>query len=146
MSALALAAALCSSGVIAAYDVVVVGAGPAGIGAALAAARAGAKTALVERDSSVGGTTVQADVTEIGLFHAWRRQIIAGPAWDLVTNAVAALAAERGCDPREVPLAEAKSRLAAIGHIVPRSHAVSACVAPLPFTPETRWRKEAGLP
>jgi glycine/D-amino acid oxidase-like deaminating enzyme len=72
------------------YDVVVVGGGPAGIGAALAAAKAGAKTALVERDSVVGGTTVQAKVCDMGLFSAWKRQIIAGPAWDLVTNAVAA--------------------------------------------------------
>jgi len=72
------------------YDVVVVGGGPAGIGAALAAAKLGARTALVERDTVVGGTTVQAEVDEVGLFSAWRRQIIAGPAWDLVTNAVAA--------------------------------------------------------
>ena len=72
------------------YDVVVVGGGPAGIGAALSAAKSGAKTALVERDSVVGGTTVQAKVCDMGLFSAWKRQIIAGPAWDLVTNAVAA--------------------------------------------------------
>jgi NADPH-dependent 2,4-dienoyl-CoA reductase/sulfur reductase-like enzyme len=72
------------------YDVVVVGGGPAGIGAALAAAKTGAKTALVERDSVIGGTTVQAKVCDIGLFSAWKRPIIAGPAWDLVTNAVAA--------------------------------------------------------
>ena len=72
------------------YDVVVVGGGPAGIGAALAAAKTGAKTALIERDSQIGGTTVQAKVCDIGLFYAWRRQIIAGPVWDLVTRAVAA--------------------------------------------------------
>ena len=72
------------------YDVVVVGGGPAGIGAALAAAKVGARTALVERDSRIGGTTVQAEVCDMGLFYAWRRQIIAGPVWDLVTEAVAA--------------------------------------------------------
>ena len=72
------------------YDVVVVGGGPAGIGAALAAVKVGARTALVERDSRIGGTTVQAEVCDIGLFYAWRRQIIAGPVWDLVTEAVAA--------------------------------------------------------
>jgi len=71
------------------YDVVVVGGGPAGIGAALAAAKVGASVALVERDSRIGGTTVQAEVCDMGLFYAWRRQIIAGPVWDLVTDAVA---------------------------------------------------------
>lgn len=71
------------------YDVVVVGGGPAGIGAALAASKAGARTALIERDSRIGGTTVQAEVCDIGLFYAWRRQIIAGPAWEMVAKAVA---------------------------------------------------------
>lgn len=70
------------------YDVVVVGGGPAGIGAALGAAKAGARVALLERDSRIGGTTVQAEVVDMGLFYAWRRQIIAGPVWDLVTEAV----------------------------------------------------------
>ena len=70
------------------YDVIVVGGGPAGIGAALVAAELGAKTILVERDYRVGGTTVQAEVCDIGLFHAWRRQIIAGPVWNLVTRSV----------------------------------------------------------
>ena len=37
------------------FDVVVVGAGPAGASAALAAARAGAKTMLVEASGSLGG-------------------------------------------------------------------------------------------
>ena len=71
------------------YDVAVVGGGPAGIGAALASAKTGAHTILIERDYRVGGTTVQAEVTDIGLFHAWRQQIIAGPVWELVKKAVA---------------------------------------------------------
>lgn len=71
------------------YDVVVIGGGPAGIGAALAAAKVGANTLLIERDCRIGGTTVQAKVTDMGLFHAWRKQIIAGPVWELVTGAVA---------------------------------------------------------
>ena len=37
------------------YDVIVVGAGPAGIGAAVAAGRGGAKTLLVDQCGSVGG-------------------------------------------------------------------------------------------
>lgn len=71
------------------YDVIVVGGGPAGIGAALAAVETGAHTLLIERDDRIGGTTVQARVTDMGLFHAWKKQIIAGPVWKLVTDAVA---------------------------------------------------------
>lgn len=76
------------------YDVIVVGGGPAGIGAALAAVETGARTVLIERDSIIGGTTVQAEVCDIGLFYAWKRQIIAGPAWDLVVKAVEAARGE----------------------------------------------------
>ena len=71
------------------YDVVVVGGGPAGIGAALAAAETGARTTLIERDSRIGGTTVQAEVCDMGLFYAWRRPIITGPGWEMVQRAVA---------------------------------------------------------
>lgn len=71
------------------YDVVVVGGGPAGIGAALAAAQTGARTALLERDDRIGGTTVQAEVCDMGLFYAWRRPIITGPGWEMVRRAVA---------------------------------------------------------
>lgn len=78
----------CVEKATATYDVVVVGGGPAGIGAALAAVKTGARTALIERDSRIGGTTVQAEVCDMGLFYAWRRQIIAGPVWDLVKKAV----------------------------------------------------------
>ena len=70
-------------------DVCVVGAGPAGIGAALASAAAGARTVVLERNGFVGVTTVSAEVTDIGLFHAWRKQVIDGPCYRLVTNAMA---------------------------------------------------------
>lgn len=85
------------------YDVVVVGGGPAGIGAALAAAKVGAKVALVERDTRIGGTTVQAEIVDMGLFYAWRRQIIAGPVWDLVTEAVSEAGGSLPDFTRQVP-------------------------------------------
>ncbi|PWM71553.1 MAG: pyridine nucleotide-disulfide oxidoreductase [Bacillota bacterium] len=47
------------------YDVIVCGSGPAGIGAALSAGRAGAKTLLIEKDGIVGG------VATTGLMSHW---------------------------------------------------------------------------
>ncbi len=70
-------------------DVLVVGGGTAGVIAALQAARAGAKTALVERGSQLGGTMTVGGVNFPGLFHAWGKQVIAGIGWDLVKKAVA---------------------------------------------------------
>jgi hypothetical protein len=69
-------------------DVLVVGGGPAGISAAIQAARAGAQTVLVEMGSQLGGTTTVGGVSFPGLFHAWGRQVIAGVGWDLVRKAV----------------------------------------------------------
>ena len=69
-------------------DVLVVGGGTAGTVAALQAARAGARTMLVEMCSQLGGTTTVGGVAYPGLFHAWEKQIIAGTGWELVTKAV----------------------------------------------------------
>ena len=71
------------------YDVLVVGAGPAGICAATAAGEAGARTLLVERDSIAGGATVTSEVNFPGTFHLWGGLQIDGCGWRLVTNAVA---------------------------------------------------------
>jgi hypothetical protein len=69
-------------------DVLVVGGGTAGTIAAVQAARAGAKTLLVERNSKLGGTTTTGGVSFPGLFDAWGKQIIAGIGWELVKECV----------------------------------------------------------
>ncbi len=69
-------------------DVLVVGGGTAGTIAAIQAARAGAGTLLVERNSQLGGTTTTAGVSFPGLFDAWGKQIIAGIGWELVRESV----------------------------------------------------------
>ncbi len=70
-------------------DVLVIGGGTAGTIAAIQAARAGAKTVLVERGSQLGGTTTVGGVAFPGLFHAWGKQIISGIGWELVSESVA---------------------------------------------------------
>jgi hypothetical protein len=69
-------------------DVLVVGGGTAGTVAAIQAARAGAKTLIVERNSQLGGTTTTGGVSFPGLFDAWGKQIIAGIGWELVRESV----------------------------------------------------------
>jgi hypothetical protein len=69
-------------------DVLVIGGGTAGTIAAIQAARAGARTMIVEMGSQLGGTTTTGGVAAPGLFHAWGKQVIAGIGWDLVAKAV----------------------------------------------------------
>ena len=70
--------------VIGEYDVLVCGGGPAGCAAAIAAARHGAKTLLVEKYGFLGGTTVAAGVASVlstngvdfqGIWHEWIRRL-----------------------------------------------------------------------
>ena len=65
-------------------DVAVIGGGTAGVFAAIAAARTGADTVLIEKKSRPGGTVTEAGVDFPGLFFAWKKQIIAGPAWEAI--------------------------------------------------------------
>lgn len=69
-------------------DVLVIGGGTAGTIAAIQAARAGARTVLIEQGSQLGGTMTVGGVAFPGLFHAWGKQIIAGIGWELVCKAV----------------------------------------------------------
>jgi hypothetical protein len=68
------------------YDLIVIGGGTAGAVAAIQAARAGARTLLVEKTGMLGGTITSGGVTFPGLFHAWGRQVIGGIGWELVTR------------------------------------------------------------
>ena len=65
-------------------DVVVAGGGPAGIVAAIAAARAGADTLLVERYGYLGGMITGSWVTAIYGFGSRQRQLILGIPQDMV--------------------------------------------------------------
>ena len=76
------------------FDVVVLGGGPAGIAAAVSAARGGAKTILIERYGFLGGMGTAAGVTNFcGLHanvHGEIRQVVHGIA-DLLLDRMRAL-------------------------------------------------------
>lgn len=76
--------------VIALPEVLVVGAGPAGLGAAIAAARNGAKTLLVERYGFPGGNLTTSMVNPIFTFHDIHgRKVIKGITDEMVSRMVA---------------------------------------------------------
>lgn len=66
------------------YDVVVCGGGPGGIMAALAAARGGARTCLIERYGFLGGMATAGLVAPISVFNYNGRRIIDGLPWEFV--------------------------------------------------------------
>ncbi len=67
------------------YHVIVVGGGPAGIAAGIAAARAGARTLLVERFGCLGGVAASG-IPFINFFNRHGKQIVRGIAEELVVN------------------------------------------------------------
>ena len=66
------------------YDVVVVGGGPAGAMAAIAAARQGASTLLVEQNGYLGGMLTAGGVGPMMTFHAGETQVVRGIPEELV--------------------------------------------------------------
>ena len=81
------------------YDVIVAGGGVAGVTAAVAAARNGARTLLVERHNCLGGTMAAGLVGPMMTFHdALGRQVIAGLAQEIVDRLVAL-----GASPGHIP-------------------------------------------
>jgi hypothetical protein len=70
--------------VIADYDVVVCGGGPAGVIAAVAAARGGARTALIERYGFLGGMATAGLVAPISVFNYNGKRMIGGIPWEFI--------------------------------------------------------------
>ncbi|WP_326523060.1 FAD-dependent oxidoreductase [Sphingomonas sp.] len=73
--------------VVGSYDVIVCGGGPAGLIAAVAAARGGARTLLIERYGFVGGMSTAALVTPISEFRHFGKQHIGGIPFELLRKA-----------------------------------------------------------
>ena len=71
------------------YDVVVCGGGPAGIGAAIAAAERGAKTAIIERLGFLGGMATAGYVNPMSEFAYNGRHISGGIPWRFAEEMVA---------------------------------------------------------
>ncbi len=71
------------------YDVLVIGGGNAGCAAALAAARSGARTLLVERYGFLGGTATAAMVGPWMTYHSGNERIVGGIAQEIVERLVA---------------------------------------------------------
>ncbi len=71
------------------YDFVVAGAGPGGLSAAIAAGRAGLRTALIERHGFLAGT-VNVGLCIHGLEDGLGRRVVGGCSWELIERCIAA--------------------------------------------------------
>ena len=71
-----------------AHDILVVGGGIGGVSAAVAAARLGCKTALVEKLSFFGGTATASFVAPISGFFLNEQQVVGGIPFEFVKKIV----------------------------------------------------------
>lgn len=70
------------------YDVIIVGGGPAGIMAALASARVGAATLVIERNGFLGGAGTNSVLGPISPFHFGDEQVINGIPQEFVDELI----------------------------------------------------------
>ena len=77
-------------------DVLVAGGGPAGVAAALSAARNGARVLLVEKMGFLGGSATAAQVPAFAPFSDRTKSVVRGIGWEVLTNMLA-------CTGRPVP-------------------------------------------
>jgi len=94
------------------YEVIVVGGGPAGVIAAIAAARNGARTLLIERYGFVGGMSTSALVTPISEFRVSGQQHIGGIPLELMQRAAQLGGAEIDRDSGNWPVNDELLKLA----------------------------------
>lgn len=99
--------------VVGSYDVIVCGGGPAGVIAATAAARNGAKTLLIERYGFVGGMATSALVTPISEFRHFGKQHIGGIPFELMQKAADLGGADVSRDSGNYPVNDEILKLAA---------------------------------
>lgn len=95
------------------YDVIVCGGGPAGLIAAVAAARQGASTLLIERYGFVGGMATSALVTPVSEFRVNGKQHIAGIPLELMRDAAALGGAQVDRESGNYPVNDEIMKLAA---------------------------------
>jgi phytoene dehydrogenase-like protein len=84
-------------------DVVVCGGGPAGVGAALAAARTGARTVLLESQLCLGGMATAGMLNRLGPYHDQEKLILGGLPLEILRALIARELAQEPvpCPPKE---------------------------------------------